>query len=129
LQDNVHFLGEITEAELLSYQKSCSMVIINKHLNEQNLYNFPTKLGEYMVVEKPVITTAIGEMGKYLKDGVNGFIVPLNNVEQLADKIVYVLQNPLDSERVGKQGRVTAQEHFNYVMHGIRLANYFKLNK
>jgi glycosyltransferase involved in cell wall biosynthesis len=125
LHKNIHFQGDISEEQLLSYQKYCSMVIINKFKNEQNLYNFPTKLGEYLALERPVITTAIGEMGKYLKDGENAFVVPLNNVRAIADKILYVLQNPSHSAKIGTAGKKTAAEHFNYIIHGKRLADFF----
>jgi glycosyltransferase involved in cell wall biosynthesis len=128
LQQNVHFLGDISEEKLLSFQKFCSMVIINKNVNEQNLHNFPTKLGEYLAFGIPVITTAIGEMGKYLKDGDNAFIVPLHNIQAMAEKIVYVLQHPEESAMVGGRGKETASVHFDYLIQGKRLAKFFKEN-
>jgi glycosyltransferase involved in cell wall biosynthesis len=124
LQDNVHFLGNISEEMLLSYQKYCSMVIINKHLNEQNLYNFPTKLGEYLVFEIPVITTSIGEMGNYLIDDVNCYFFPVNNVEILAKKMISIIENPEQSKQIGSNGKEIAAVHFNYIYQGKRFAEF-----
>lgn len=126
LQDNIHFLGNISEDLILSFQKYTALVIINKHSNEQNLHNFPTKLGEYLTLKIPVITTGVGEMGNYLQDNVNAFIVPLNNINALAQKIIDVLQNPEKSKEIGERGRETAMTHFNYQIQGERLANFLK---
>lgn len=125
LQDRVHFLGEIAESDLLAYQKFCSMVIINKHINEQNLHNFPTKLGEYLVLQIPVITTGVGEMGKYLKHKENALIVPVNDVAALADAILYLLQHPEESRRIAANGRKLAETEFHYYKHGKRLKDFF----
>jgi glycosyltransferase involved in cell wall biosynthesis len=126
LQNNIHFLGDISEELLLSYQKFCSLVIINKHYNDQNKYNFPSKLGEYLVFETPVITTGVGEMGEFFLDGENAFVVPVNNVIALAEKIVYAVQYPDMCAEVGKRGMETAALYFNYLYHGKRLAAFLK---
>jgi glycosyltransferase involved in cell wall biosynthesis len=128
LEQNVHFLGEIPEQQLLSLQKYCSMVIINKHRNEQNLYNFPTKLGEYLVFEKPVITTGVGEMGKYFVDRVNVYLFPLHDVKAMADNIIYVIKYPNESSKVGLRGKEIAAAHFDHIIQGKILSEFFTQN-
>jgi glycosyltransferase involved in cell wall biosynthesis len=100
------------------------MVIINKHVNEQNLYYFPTKLGEYLVFEIPVITTAIGEMANYLIIEENAFILECNNTDMLTKKIVHIIQNPEQSRKIGINGKETATIHFNYIYQGKRFAEF-----
>ena len=125
LEQNVHFLGDIPESKLLSLQKYCSMVIINKYRNEQNEHNFPTKLAEYLVFETPVITTGIGEMGKYLIDNENAYLVPLHDVVALADRMIYITQHPIESKKVGNNGRNIALYFFDHMGHGKRMADFF----
>ena len=127
LQENVHFLGEISEDKLLSYQKHCAMVIINKHVNEQNLYNFPTKLGEYLVFEIPVITTAVGEMSNFLINEENAYLFPVNNVDLLASKIIHIIENPEHSKQIGINGKEIASLHFNYLYQGKQLAAFLSI--
>lgn len=127
LADRVHFLGNISESNLLAYQKYCRMLVINKHINDQNLHNFPTKLGEFLILERPVITTGVGEMGKYLKHNENSIIVPVNNVPALANAILYILNNPEVSKRLAENGKITAQTHFNFMIQGKRLAEFLNL--
>jgi len=120
-QDYVHFLGDISEEDLLSFQKYCSLTVINKYTNEQNLHNFPTKLGEYFSFGVPVLTTAVGEMGKYLTNEENSYIYKENNVKELAAKMVEVILNEDKSRLIGNNGREIARKNFNYLTEGNRL--------
>ena len=114
LSNNIHFLGNIAEDELLSLQRHTSMVIINKHNNEQNLYNFPTKLAEYLIFGIPVITTGIGEIGNFLFNDDNAIFFNENNVDSLSKKIIQIIQNPIIGNRIGKSGFLTAKTYFDY---------------
>lgn len=125
-KDYVHFLGDISEQDLLSFQKYCSLTVINKYSNEQNLHNFPTKLGEYFSFGVPVLTTAVGEMGKYLTDEENTYIFKENNVKELASKMVEVILNQDKSRLIGKNGKEIARINFNYLTEGKRLLFFFK---
>jgi len=124
LEKNVHFLGELTETELLQWQKNCAMVIINKPVNEQNLHNFPTKLAEFMILEIPVITTAVGEMGEFLIDNENSYLFNVNDVAALSNRIIQVVKEPLESKKIGKNGKLTALNYFDYIHHGKRLSDF-----
>lgn len=126
LQNNVHFLGNISEDELLYYQKNCSLVIINKHSNEQNLFNFPTKLGEYLALGIPVLSTGIGEIGNFLVDNENSIIFKEHNIEDLANKITFTINNPEFAKKIGENGRITAKKYFDHNLQGIRLSNFLK---
>lgn len=125
LEDNVHFVNRLAEQELLIYQQQCSLLILNKPDNEQNWYNFPTKLGEYLRLGKAVIYTPVGEMTNYLKDGINAFEVPVDRPDLLAEKIVFVIENPEQVLPVAELGASLAQNEFNYREQGKRLKMFF----
>ena len=125
LSENVHFLGRLSEDELFIYQTHCCMLILNKPNNEQNKYNFSTKLGEYLRLGKPIIYTPVGEMSYYLKDGINAFEVPINSPKILADKILYILNNKDTVTQIANAGIQLAQEVFDYRIQGKRLKFYF----
>ena len=101
------------------------MLILNKPNNEQNKYNFSTKLGEYLRLGKPIIYTPVGEMSYYLKDGINAFEVPINSPKILADKILYILNNKDTVTQIANAGIQLAQEVFDYRIQGKRLKFYF----
>ncbi|MFT3682728.1 MAG: glycosyltransferase [Ferruginibacter sp.] len=127
LEKKVIFLGLIPKADLLAYQKECSMLILNKPDNEQNKYNFSTKLGEYLILGKPVIYTPVGEMDLYLKDNYNAFKVPEGDSRSLAEAIVKIIANKNDEvKEIGLKGKELAGTEFNYHYQGGRLAEFLK---
>lgn len=121
LQNSIIFKGNLSSEEVRKYQKNSVLMIVNKRQNLQNTYCFATKIGEYLMSGKPLITTNVGEAMLYLDNGFSAHIVQEGNLEQLASKILEVLNNPLDSKRIGLQGRQVAQNCFSYLLHGKRL--------
>lgn len=114
LQDNVKFLGYISNIEVLNYQKRSLLGIINKPDNLQNNYCFPTKLGEYMVIGKPIIASKVGEYMNYLKNDYNAIILVDNTPECLGESIIKVLRDKEHYEKMGINGKITADSNFNY---------------
>src|SRR5690554_6740120 len=60
LEKDIVFTGYLTEQELHKLLLSAGILIIAKPENRQNIYNFPTKIGEYLVSGRPVIATKVG---------------------------------------------------------------------
>ena len=125
LKNRVIFHNSVPIKTLEKYMENCTLSVINRPLNNQNLYNFSTKLGEYMSYGIPVITTNIGEMANYLEDNVNCFIVEPNNADKIASKIVFIIENEEVAVEVGNNARITAEKFFHYKIHGKRLAFFF----
>ncbi len=126
LEMNVHFLDEIDESTLLAYQQYCSVVVINKNDCEQNRYNFSTKLGEYLALGKPIITTAIGEVSNYLKDRISCLYIDPTTSNAIADAIKELLGNATLSEEIGSNGKIIAKKEFDYKAHSKGLNSFFR---
>jgi glycosyltransferase involved in cell wall biosynthesis len=126
IENNIIYTGELVNEELASYRLACKMAIVNKPVNEQNLYNFSTKLGEYLACSIPVIASNTGEMSFFLKDGINSFVVEPNNSKAISDKITYILNHPTQAREIGIEGRKLAEDIFNYKVHGKRLAGFLQ---
>lgn len=62
---------------------------------------------EALCIGIPVIATdcPVGGARMYIKDGVNGYLVPCNNVCQLAEKMERVLVNREESEKIGMKAK------------------------
>ncbi len=60
---------------------------------------------EAMASGKPIIVTESGGMPEIIKDNVNGFVIPKNNHEILADRIITLLSDDKLRKRLGEAGR------------------------
>lgn len=126
VRDDVVFVGYLTMKELESLQQNCMMMIINKNDNQQNRYCFATKLGEYLLTGKPVVTTTVGEVKFYLKDGENAYLISPGDTEALAERVEYIFTHSQESQSVGANGKKIAQENFSSDVQGIRLRDFLK---
>lgn len=112
IDKNVVFLDHISNEEVLNYMNTCTFAIINKPSNRQNYYNFSTKLGEYLINEVPLITTAIGEAKKYLVDFENSLIIEPNDVDAMVAKMRFILMNKDTSVSITQKGKQLALLNF-----------------
>ena len=75
----------------------------------------PNALMEAMALGLPCISADCrpGGARTLIDDGKNGFIVPVRDVEALAGKMSYLLDNPDVAERVAREARVIGETHTN----------------
>jgi glycosyltransferase involved in cell wall biosynthesis len=72
----------------------------------------PNAVLEAMACERAVIATPVGGVPDILEDGKNGILVPVNDPERLAEKILGLLADPSLRSRLGKNARETITEGF-----------------
>ncbi len=125
LQNSIQFTGHLSKKEVEQLRMTCALTIINKPSNWQNDYNFPTKLGEYMVSGIPMIVTATGELKKHLNDSVTAFLVPENDPDAIAEKIIYIIKNPIIAKSVGQAGKDYALRNFYYMNYTEDMKRFF----
>jgi glycosyltransferase involved in cell wall biosynthesis len=64
----------------------------------------PITLLEAMQMRKPVVATPVGLISEVLQDGESGFIVPLKDPDQMAQKILVLLDDPELARKMGEKG-------------------------
>jgi glycosyltransferase involved in cell wall biosynthesis len=124
LSSQIIFTGYIGENELYQTLGSAIMLILAKPENRQNQYNFPTKIGEYLVSGRPVLSTKVGIIGEILEDNKNVFFSKFDT-KDLASKIEFIINNPKDAVEVGNEGREFALNNLHYKKHAKRMTNFF----
>ena len=67
---------------------------------------------EAMASGKPVIGTRVGGIIDIIDDGKNGFLIPLENFDELAEKILLLADDKSLRERMGENGRRKINEDF-----------------
>ena len=68
---------------------------------------------EAMASQKPVIVSRSGGLVESVIDGVTGFVTAKGNAEQLADRLLVLLENPQLGQRFGREGRRLVKKDFS----------------
>ena len=76
---------------------------------------FPTKLGEYLLTENPVVVTKVGDIPLFLKDGETALLAEERNPQDFSSKLIWILQHPEEATMIGKAGAQVAMREFNYL--------------
>lgn len=87
---------------------------------------FPTKLGEYLMSENPVLLTDVGETSKYFKDGVHMYFATPENPEKYAEKLEFILNNYDVATQIAKQGKEYIIINYSHIAMGKKMHNFLK---
>ncbi|MDA8346164.1 MAG: glycosyltransferase family 4 protein [Thermaerobacter sp.] len=68
---------------------------------------------EGMASARPVVVSSVGGMPEFVRDGVDGFVVPPDDDEALAERIALLLGNPVLARRLGAAARQRAVRRFH----------------
>ena len=99
---NIHGVGHM---EVNAFQRA-SEVIVQKSLRE----GFGLTVAEALWKQRPVVAGNVGGIPLQVQDGVSGYLV--DSVEDCADRVVRLLDNPELAESMGKAGQEHVRRHF-----------------
>jgi len=68
---------------------------------------------EYMALSKSVIVTDKGGSKEVVIEDETGYLVPLRNPEKIAEKVIFLLENPEKARQMGAAGRKRVIEKFS----------------
>lgn len=110
----IEITGFLEEYELYKLMREALALLAPLPETLQSEARFSTKLGYYLVSGAPVVTNAVGDVSKYLKDGINAFVAKEFDSRQFASKIEQIINDPVQAEQVGRNGQKLALEKFYY---------------
>ena len=88
LGDRVTFVGKVPNEKVPEYM-AASDIFVLPSLSE----GFPVVILEAMASGLPIVATKVGGLPEIVKDGENGFLVKPRGPEELADKVLALLEN------------------------------------
>ena len=110
IENNISFPGFVSDSVKLF--KEVDLVF---HTSQTE--SFGKVYVEAMAASKPIIALKGGAAEEVIKNGEVGFLFESNELEQMADKIVYLLNNSLERIQIGAQGFQYAKEKFSMETH------------
>lgn len=102
----IEYVGETKDVR--PYYEECTANVLPSWREGFGLVN-----AEAAAVGRPSITCDTIGTKETVRDGYNGFLTELKNPEELAEKIIYLIENPDEAKRMGENARTFAEEYFD----------------
>jgi len=121
---NAIFYGSVKRDEMPPLLCGAKILALARPSSLQSTGGFPTKLGEYLATGKPVVVTKVGDIPKYLEDGVSAYLVAPDDNQAFAEKLDYVLNNYADALKTAQRGKELTETVFNYKVQSKRIQDF-----
>lgn len=109
---NYSFLGYLKHREtLVSYYRSSDIFVIPSFYE-----NLPIRLLEAMACCVPVVATKICAIPEVIENGVEGILIPPGSVNDLANTILYLIENPDLRRIMGRKARKKVEDNFSWAV-------------
>ena len=120
-EKDVHLIINAPDIVINALQRT-SVAIIQKSLKE----GFAITVSEALWKGTPVIASNVGGIPSQVLDGKNGFLLGPYDYQGFADKIVYLIRNPMEAKKMGQFGKQHVKNNFLITRH---LLDYIRLFK
>lgn len=115
IKDAVIFTGIVSSSEMPQLLKNATVLALDRPNSLQAQCGFPTKLGEYLLTENPVVVTKVGDIPLFLKDGESALLAEERNIQEFSAKLIWAIEHPEEASKIGKAGAQIALREFNYL--------------
>lgn len=103
---SIHFLGFKNQTELPRYFDLCDVFVLPSETEPWGLI-----VNEVLNAAKPVIVTdQVGAAPDLVRDGENGYVVPVGDTDALAHRLRDILSDPDKARRMGARSREIIQK-------------------
>lgn len=125
IDNYIKFIGPVNSDKIPTLLSEADCLILTP-AKDYDSGGFPTKLGEYLATGKPVVCTGVSEIPLYLNKE-NSILIEPNNQDELVIALRDVINNPEDKIKIGKKGRLVAENYFTMNTHTNQLIKFLKL--
>lgn len=105
-QNAVNYLGGTDDVR--PYIEACSIFVLPSYHE-----GLPRTVLEAMATGRPILTTDVPGCRETVINGENGWLVEKSNVEQLAEKMTWFIENQAEWLRMAKASRAMVEEKFD----------------
>lgn len=123
IKDFVVFTGRLSSQQMPQILKNAAVLALDRPKSVQADYGFPTKLGEYLLTQNPVVVTRVGTISDFLEDGKSALFAEERNPQDFASKICWALEHKKEASIIGKAGFDVAMRFFNSRVEGTKMYN------
>jgi L-malate glycosyltransferase len=104
--EEIHFIEK--QENVTTYFDMCNLVVLSSKFE-----SFPYVMLEAGIVNKPFIGSRTGGIAEFIDDEVNGFLFEPGNVDDLADKIKFIINNPEKAKSAAEELNKKVKKYCN----------------
>nr|MDO8044218.1 glycosyltransferase family 4 protein [Candidatus Baldrarchaeota archaeon] len=119
---HVVFTGWISNYHIPYVLSNIADICVSTSLVEQ----LPSYIMECMAAGKPVVASRVGGVPEIVINGVNGYLVPLHDYAETAQRIMDLLSNPEKAQEMGAAGRKMIEKEFNMKLSILKLLKLYE---
>jgi glycosyltransferase involved in cell wall biosynthesis len=123
LTERVLMTGVVSHDRALALLAACD-VCVSPHVpnpDGSRFFGSPTKLFEYMGLAKPIVASALEQIGEVLEDGRTGLLCPPGDVDAASEAAVRLLDDEELRGRIGRAALEEASATYSWKMHARRI--------
>lgn len=115
------WVGHIPQAELYKYYSQGS-VFTHASLQE----GLALVIAQAMACGLPIVATTNTGAEDMVREGIDGFIIPIRNIEKLKEKLLYFYKHPEERKAMGRSARERVSNGFTWDDYGERITEKYK---
>lgn len=121
-ENNITSIPKIPRSQIPMYYSICNVLVLPRPSHLATEIAAPTKFAEYTAMEKPILTTDVGDAADFVKEYKCGIVVKDNKPENLI-KGTNEFKGKTEEElkRMGRNSRKLAESEFDWKKVGINL--------
>lgn len=128
LNDSTIILYQVPFSQMPPTLNYCDILVSHFNFHGKWPHNCSIKHLEYLSMGKATIATNVGEVNFAITDGVDGFLCEQGNIDDFADKIVELAQNPELRKKLGKAARQKAERELDWSLNVQNILNHLNQN-
>lgn len=124
------FTGRVSHSDVPAYLDACD-IFVSPHVpaaDGSEFFGSPTKLFEYLSMEKPVIASRLGQIADVVRNDENGLLVEPGDSSALARAIERLALDESLRARLGAAGRETVVRQYTWRQNAARVFDAMRMN-
>ena len=126
LKEKCNYLGIINKSEINSLLNDSKIGIVALHPTNAYIHSLPIKMFEYMQFGIPIIASDFPLWKAIVEKHKCGIIVNPLNPNEIAGAIDFLLNNPIEAQAMGENGRRAVMTEFNWEQEEKKLLAVYK---
>lgn len=119
------FTSAVLHQDIPGYMAACD-ILVSPHILWKDFFGSPTKIFEYMAMEKPIIVSSIGQMKEILTDENTALLVEPENVSALAGAIIRLSTDNQLRQKLGRNARNEVVKKYTWDKNAEKILDFMK---